>query len=89
MHPAAPACLGLPMLRTTLALALSLVAALAIVPSADADHIGPCWHEYVEAGLAFALDHHSAKQLGMDVGACVDGTIDWLGIACESVCVLA
>lgn len=74
------------MLRTTLLVGLALLSALALAPVAAADHVGPCWHQYVEAGLAFALDHRSAKQLGADVGACVDGTIDWLGIACERVC---
>ena len=64
------------MFRTTLLVAAALLfTTVAIVPTANAGHVGPCWHEYIEAALWFALDHHSVKQLGWDVGGCVDGTV--------------
>ena len=64
--------------RTILLVSAALFVALAAAPTANADHMGPCWHQYAEAGLAFALDHHSAKQLGSDVGGCIDGTVWWI-----------
>lgn len=66
------------MLRTTLLLAVAAFAVLSVVPTANAAHMGPCWHEYVEAGLDYALVHHSAKELGSDVGSCLDGTVWWI-----------
>lgn len=66
------------MLRTTLLVTIALAASIAVVPSANASHMGPCWHEYAEAALDYALNHHSAKELGSDVGGCVDGTVWWV-----------
>jgi hypothetical protein len=63
------------MRRLALLFAVSLMATVAVVPTANAAHVGPCWHEYAEAVLWFALDHRSAKQLGSDVGGCIDGTV--------------
>ena len=66
------------MLKPALLVGLALVATLAFVPTANAGHVGPCWHEYAEATLWFAFDHRSVKQLGWDVGGCVDGTLWWI-----------
>lgn len=66
------------MLRTTLLVTAALLAVVAVAPTANAAHVGPCWHEYAEAVLWFALDHRSARQLGSDVGGCVDGTVWWV-----------
>ena len=74
------------MRRLALLVALSLFATLALVPTANAGHVGPCWHEYVEVTLEFTLQHRSFKEYGSDVGGCVDGTIYWLGLACERIC---
>lgn len=67
-------------------LVLTLTLAALAAPPAEADHWGPCGHEYVEFLIAFVLVHRSAKQYLMDNGACVRGTPDWV---CKTVpCVL-
>ena len=52
------------------ALAAALV--LPALPLATADHIGPCWHEYIDVVLYSVGQGASPKQLLMNVGDTVD-----------------
>lgn len=59
-----------PLLIAVVAAALALPA----LPTAQADHIGPCWHEYVEVVL-YSIGQ-SPKQILWNVGDTVHACLD-------------
>ena len=67
------------------ALALALVAPA--LPPAAADHVGPCWHEYIDAVL-YSIGQ-SPKQILWNVGDAVRGCTD--DVVCDVIdpCVLS
>lgn len=65
-----------------------LAAALALpaVPTANAGHVGPCWHEYAEAVL-YSIGK-SPKDMLFTIGGTVSGCTD--DVVCDVIdpCVL-
>lgn len=64
---------------------LVLLAAFSILitlaPVANAGHVGPCWHEYVEIALYGAVNAQP-KYITQGYVSCVNGTGAWV---CDTI----